>query len=299
VRQAVAAAVPGLADATVDVSPDLASSEPEWSAATAIVGGSFVVKFAWSEVAARRVQREARVLAALADLVPRLPTPRIEGWSDDPVAFVTRLVAGRPLHFPARISDRERASVASQLAFFLVALHEGSVLENLRDRVPGLVPPRPQGATPALRERLPRFLDARRAELMLTWCDWVDDVLAEPSSSEAFVHGDLHGFNQVWDESRWTMRLIADFEVAAPAEPEYDLRYFPPMEPTLRFVEEVRDRYEALGGRALNMSRIMAWHIRTALGDALWRSEAGVPLPHGCTPASYVDDIERKLAAIR
>jgi hypothetical protein len=43
------------------------------------------------------------------------------------------------------------------------------------------------------------------------------------------------------------------------------------------------------------MDRVMAWHILTALGDALWRSEAGIPLPGGSTPATYVDDIASKL----
>jgi hypothetical protein len=52
-------------------------------------------------------------------------------------------------------------------------------------------------------------------------------------------------------------------------------------------------------GFDLDLRRVMAWHVRTALGDALWRSEAGVPLPAGSTPASYVDDIQRKLPAVR
>ena len=35
----------------------------------------------------------------------------------------------------------------------------------------------------------------------------------------------------------------------------------------------------------------MAWHLRTALGDALWRSEAGVPLPDHRTPADWIGDL--------
>lgn len=110
-----------------------------------------------------------------------------------------------------------------------------------------------------------------------------------------FAHGDLHGFNQVWERNTWTLRLIADFEVAGPADPEYDLRYFPSQEPTLALVDAIQERYTALSGRSIDMNRVMAWHIRTALGDALWRSEAGGALPGGGTPALYVDDIERKL----
>jgi hypothetical protein len=42
----------------------------------------------------------------------------------------------------------------------------------------------------------------------------------------------------------------------------------------------------------------MAWHLRTALGDALWRSEAGVPLPDHRTPPAWVDDLAERFAAL-
>ena len=34
-----------------------------------------------------------------------------------------------------------------------------------------------------------------------------------------------------------------------------------------------------LTGRQLSASRVTAWHLRNAIGDALWRSESGIPLP--------------------
>jgi hypothetical protein len=168
------------------------------------------------------------------------------------------------------------------------------VLARVQDEVPGLVVPRPQATTDAIRSRLPPFLDAHRADLARRWCDWVDEILASPSPQQVLAHGDLHGYNQVWDRSTWKLRLVADFEVSGPADAEYDLRYFPPLEPPLGVVHAVCERYAALVGSSLDVRRVMAWHVRTALGDALWRSEAGVPLPAGCTPASYVDDIRRK-----
>jgi hypothetical protein len=64
-------------------------------------------------------------------------------------------------------------------------------------------------------------------------------------------------------------------------------------------VTATHEQYVAHGGRSLDMERVMAWHIRTALGDALWRSEARIPLPEGSTPASYIDDIARKLPLVR
>jgi hypothetical protein len=42
----------------------------------------------------------------------------------------------------------------------------------------------------------------------------------------------------------------------------------------------------------------MAWHLRTALGDVLWRSEAGIPLADGRTPAEWVDDLSTRFGAV-
>ena len=300
VRQAVAAAAPRLANARIELPPDIDTSNPEWSSSTAIVDGSFIVKFAWSEPGARRVFREALVLKALGRVVPELPVPHTAGISDDPVAFVTPLVRGAPLGFEdmRRSSRKDRAAIADGLASFLVTLHQSLVLDAVRAAVPSLVAPHPQGRTDAIRERLPRFLDRRRADLVFGWCDWVDEILRVPAPQPVLAHGDLHGFNQVWRRSSWTMLLVADFEVAGPADPEYDFRYFPSQEPTLGLVTAIRERYMSLTGRTIDMKRALAWHIRTALGDALWRGEAGVPLPGGGTPATYVDDIELKLNVV-
>jgi hypothetical protein len=35
----------------------------------------------------------------------------------------------------------------------------------------------------------------------------------------------------------------------------------------------------------------MAWHLRQALGDVLWRSEAGLPLADRRTPGDWVADM--------
>jgi len=290
-REAVASAVPSLAEAHIDLQAEFNTSNPEWCAGTVIVGGAFVAKVAWSEPAAIRVLREARVLAALAEAAPELPIPRLVGMSSSPVGFVTRLVEGVPLGH----NERPRwPLVAFELADFLARLHRPALLRRVEDEVPGLVGPRPQATTDAIRLRLPRFLDGHRAELACRWCAWVDQILASPSPQQVLAHGDLHGYNQVWDRSSWKLRLVADFETSGPADPEYDLRYFPPVEPTLGFVLSISERYAALSGCSLDVRRVMAWHVRTALGDALWRSEADVPLPAGCTPASYVDDLCRK-----
>ena len=298
VRDAVAAVAPTLAEASIELAADIPTSNPEYSSSTAVIDGSFVLKFAWSEPAAQRVLREVRVLETLAG-VSDLLVPRPLGASAYPVAFVTRLVQGSPLSFEdVRTAGRaDRDALAEQLASFLARLHEPLILEAVQAATP-LVAPRPQGTTDAIRDRLPRFLDPRRTEHVLGWCDWVDDVLGRTAPSPVLAHGDLHGYNQVWSRNPWTLQLVADFESAGPADPEYDFRYFPSQEPTLGFVTAIRDRYMSLTGRTIDMERALAWHIRTALGDALWRSEAGVPLPGGGTPSTYVDDIELKLSIL-
>jgi aminoglycoside phosphotransferase (APT) family kinase protein len=297
VRDALAVVAPRLANARLELRPDVNASNPEFSSSTGIVDEAFIVKFAWSEPAATRVFREALVLEALGRVVPELPVPRIVGVSDDPVAFVTALVPGAPLGFDdVRMgSPEDRAAIADGVASFLATLHQPLVLDAVSAAVPSLVVPNPQGRTDEIRERLPRFLDRGRTELVLEWCDWVDEILRGPAPQPVLAHGDPHGYNQIWRRSPWTLRLVVDFEVAGPADPEYDLRYVPSQEPTLGLVTAIRDRYTSLTGRRIDLKRAFAWHIRTALGDALWRSEAEVPLPGGGTPATYVDDIERKL----
>jgi aminoglycoside phosphotransferase (APT) family kinase protein len=295
VRHALAVAVPALADASIELATDIGTSNPQWASSTAVVDGAFVVKFAWSEQAAMRVNREARLLEAIPQ-VADVPVPRLEGASDAPVAFVTPLIRGKPLGFEdvrsARSGDRE--AMADQLASFLARLHEPRVLE-LAHNVATLVAPRPQGNTSAIRARLGSFLDPIRIGRVEEWCDWVDTVLSRPAPQPVLVHGDLHGYNQVWDHDRWALALVADFEVAGPSDPEYDFRYFPSQDQTLDFVSAIRLAYGGRTGRTIEMDRVMAWHILTALGDALWRSEAGIPLPGGSTPATYVDDIASKL----
>ncbi len=56
--------------------------------------------------------------------------------------------------------------------------------------------------------------------------------------------------------------------------------------------------YQQLTGRPLSADRIMAWHVRTALGDALWRSEAGIPLADHRTPPEWVDDLAARFSML-
>ena len=82
------------------------------------------------------------------------------------------------------------------------------------------------------------------------------------------------------------------------AEAEYDLRAFPGTGPGVELLTATLRHYRHITGRELAADRVMAWHLRTALGDALWRSEAGVPLPDHRTPTEWVDDLATRFTAL-
>jgi hypothetical protein len=42
----------------------------------------------------------------------------------------------------------------------------------------------------------------------------------------------------------------------------------------------------------------MAWNLRQALGDALWHSEADIPLNDHRTPSEWVDDLAARFNAL-
>jgi Phosphotransferase enzyme family len=125
----------------------------------------------------------------------------------------------------------------------------------------------------------------------------IDAVLASPGPA-VLVHGDLHGDNQVWEHDE--LRLVVDFETIGAAEPEYDLRTFPGpgMGPGVELLTALMRHYQQISGRQLSADRVMAWHLRTVLGDALWRSEAGIPLADRRTPPEWVDDLAARFTAL-
>ena len=178
----------------------------------------------------------------------------------------------------------------------ILALARERLGDPLRIPEPGL-----QATTDELRLRFTPMIEARERTRVHRWCDWVAEQLAAPTEA-VFVHGDFHPDNQLWDPRELRLLLVVDFETSGVAEPEYDFRVIPSFGPGVDLLSSTVDEYVALTGRRLSLERIMALHVRTTLGDALWRSEAGLPLllprPDGGTPDDYVDEPANRFALL-
>jgi aminoglycoside phosphotransferase (APT) family kinase protein len=283
---------PGLGGYPIVVRETLGEEDPLWWAGSAVVGERFVAKFAWSRPAGLRLAHEIEVLAALAreSDVPFLPN--VVASSTDPLLLVTELVPGKSLFEVVDSLDRNDAGW--QLAEFLAALnHSGPRVEGVLGHLPpAILQP---ATTNDLRDRFLKWARPDQRPAVVEWCDWADVVLATPGP-DVLVHGDLHGGNQVWDGGH--LRVVVDFETAGLAEAEYDLRAFPGTGPGVELLTATLHHYKELTGQELSAERVMAWHLRTALGDALWRSEQGVPLPDHRTPHAWVDDLTHRFTAL-
>ena len=56
--------------------------------------------------------------------------------------------------------------------------------------------------------------------------------------------------------------------------------------------------YREAADRSLSVERIMAWHVRQALGDVLWRTDAGIHLADHRTPPDWVDDLAARFRVL-
>ena len=212
-----------------------------------------------------------------------------------------RLAGGVPLSYEllSVASPAQVGEIGRELARFLSSLHQPETLACVAAAAgPALAPhPPPQATTDELRARLAPMLRPDQRGIVSRWCAWADDVLA-CRGDPVFVHGDLHGYNQVWDQQQLRLRLVADFETSGAAEAEYDFRYIPALGPGVILLISAAKHYSQRTGSPLNLDHVMAWHLRSYLGEALWRSEAGLPLllplPGGGTPSDYVDQLSER-----
>jgi aminoglycoside phosphotransferase (APT) family kinase protein len=282
-------------------------ARPAWATGSATIDGRFLAKFAFSKPTAARIWHEARVLKLLGD-DPAFDVPELVAASPSPACLVTRIVTGSvPMSYElARSAIPERVDVLGvELGRFLAALHDPRILARAREQLddPLRVPEPGLRDTSELRRCFTPLVEPRRRGHVHRWCDWVDEQLAVPAEP-VFVHGDFHPDNQLWDARQLRLLLVVDFETSGIAEPEYDFRVIPSFAPgpAVELLRSVVDHYISLTGRRLSLNRIMALHIRTQLADALWRTEAGLPLllaqPGGGTPDDYVDELIERLALL-
>ena len=305
-RSALRSAGGGLDQLPLELTGTNDLGQPTWATGTARIDGRFLAKFAFSESTAVRLWHEARVLRLLHQDAA-LDVPEVVAAGAAPACLATRMIAGGvPLSYElVKAAAPERTdAIGAQLAAFLARLHapEVLILATARLGAPMRVPePGLQATTDELRLRFTSMLAADRAARVHRWCDWVDAELANPAE-HAFVHGDFHPDNQLWDPDELRLLLVADFATSGLAEPEYDFRAIPSFGPGVDLLLSTIHHYTSLTRRQLSLERIMALHVRTTLGDALWRSEAGLPLllprPGGGTPDEYVDELAERLVLL-
>ena len=295
--EALRVVAPELSGYPVTVPGLAGKQDPQWHSGSVPVGDRFFVKFAWSRPAAFQLAHEISVVAALAR-EPAVPfLPEVVASSTNPLLLITRRVPGASLFDVVDSIDLDRA--ARHLVRFLAALHHPATRQLIEAAVGTLTGARlpPTVTTATLRDRFGTWVRPDQRRTVIRWCDWADAVLASPVPA-VLVHGDLHGDNQVWDHGE--LRLVVDFATVGTAEPEYELRTFPGpgMGPGLELLTAVMRHYQQVTGRQLSADRIMAWNLRQALGDALWHSEAGIPLNDHRTPPQWVDDLAARFSAL-
>jgi aminoglycoside phosphotransferase (APT) family kinase protein len=223
--------------------------------------------------------------------------PEVVTVSRAPAMLVLRWEPAAPFFEVRRlIGPAERGRVARDLAAVLVQLHDPGVLRSVAEAAGPLPEPTAHATTDTLRARFGALVRPDQRDRVLSWCDWADRALAAPGRT-VLVHGDFHGDNHLWDRETLRLRLVVDLETVGTGEPEFDLRCLPGDCGIELFTATVA-HYEKLTDTTLDMDRIMAWHLRTVLGDALWRAEAGIPLPDKRTPAQWVDDLTTRFAVL-
>jgi aminoglycoside phosphotransferase (APT) family kinase protein len=300
VRRGLASVSPELADLPIVLHGGwIEQGNPSWDRSTAFVGDDWVVKFAWSAPAATKLEREIAVLRALATMERPPPVRRVHTWSSDPVMFVAPFVAGSPVlgDWVAELDEGTLRHLAQELAQMLAKMHSRATLTAVERAGVTLPPPTPQADTDALRTRFVPMLDERHRALVTRWCAWVDDVLDPTVTEPVILHGDFHGYNVVVDRTS-TVRAVLDLEEASLGDHHYDFRYLPAQAPTVDLFLATVNAYEPIAQRSVAVDRVMGWHIRTVLGDALWRSEARVALPGGGTAQQWIEELDLRMAAL-
>ena len=296
IRELLATLAPDLLSEPINVLPVL-DVQPAWKRAPCFVGGDHVLKICWSHEAEEPLRRQVQLLPILSGFDADLPTPALVAASDDPVALLYRRIHGQPLTYDGAgaLKVGERRTLAGQIAAALRVLHGPLLLDVCERAGMRFGPPLAQATASELRRRLASMLDDDRRDWLERTLVWVDVALAR-STRPVLLHADFHGYNLVIDDAV-QLRGVLDFEGTAIGPAEFDFRYLPRQSPTLEFLDDVVTAYELGTGVALDRDAILAWHVLTDLGDALWRTEAGVEVVAGPI-GRRLDDL-RSLLAVR
>ncbi len=154
-------------------------------------------------------------------------------------------------------------------------------------------PPRAQADVEELRSDLKAMVRADQWPDVLALLGRVERVLSLPGPDPVVLHGDLHGYNMVWDGRN--LVAVCDFENLAFGDPSFEVRYLPDNAPTQAYFLAVLNALRRAGHHD-DPERALAWHVLTRLGDACWRTLAGVDLPGGGTPEQWVSELFATLA---
>lgn len=291
VRAAVSVVLPDAAALVVSFTKTVAAGN-EWRRATARLGDEYVVKFAWTQEACALLEREIAIHTELERAAPDVPQPALVATSQLPLLLIRRFVPGRPGPWgneATSMSEGARKVMAAQMARVLANLHRHDLVPTAQRL--GLVDPEAQSDTEGLLEEFLPLITPEHADRVRATCAWVDEVLREPTE-RVLLHGDLHSFNIVFDQDWSDVLAVLDFESASLGDPAFDFRYLPAQQPKLQVLCDVLEVYEQRARRSVPLERVLAWHALTALGDAMWRTQAGVEIPGGGDADHAVDALD-------
>lgn len=187
---------------------------------------------------------ERDLMALLADRMP-VATPVWEVAGHPPVARY-RYIPGEPLQPRDVANDAAGERVISGVAAFLVALHTTTPPSSHGGPIKGMGMQRwakrlRRSGRPALADRLERSV-----------ADFVAAMVDRPS---VLCHGDLKGSNVLIDATTSALVGVIDFSGWTVAPPETDLARIGLADLMLN---RLADRYESIGGTALDRSALAA-----------------------------------------
>jgi hypothetical protein len=159
---------PGLAGLPVTIPRPAGQDDQMFQTSSAALGDDFVVKFAWSQAAARFILHQITILETLA-LEPAVPyLPEVAAARTSPLILVTRRVRGMSLFDAVDRIDRNHAG--EQLARFLAALHSDQTRRRAEAAVGPIPAWYPLVTTAVLREGFGRLVTPGQQRAVERWC---------------------------------------------------------------------------------------------------------------------------------